>query len=527
MVERTRSDTNAPGSGTGHDEFRHVSNRECLEKLLNWFIPDDGIFAKLRIHGNTGWTARKVVYLALLWSWSAASKVTDAFADSVKWFGRLWGVCPLTSYTGFMGAMVKWHFILIDLLGPVLHARMQEVGGRFWRFRKWLPIAFDGSRTNAARTKSNEKAFCAPNYGQSRTAEYRRNKRKKPRTAKQVEAAKRKKKKAKTAAKIETARAARKKKSETVSESKTQKSVPQAPQVWITMMWHARLRLPWMWRLGPSNSNEREHVLEMLEQGQFAINTLFIGDAGFVGYPFWSAILKKKHQFLIRVGANVNLLSQSADYSVQDDGQVLCWPQKCRDKQPPLVLRLVKIVTGKTNVWILTSVVKSEDLSKSEIHQLYKMRWGIEVEFRGLKQTLDNGVLGSRAHKQALVELNWSVMAMAIIELFALKEQLKLKCPQRKRRQPAPDPSQRSLANSIRALRGCLSDLREVPEEGKDLQTLLRAALIDRYIRKSSKQARYLKANPDKKRLGDPIVRPMSLEDEAQLHSLHEKSAAS
>ena len=50
-------------------------------------------------------------------------------------------------------------------------------------------------------------------------------------------------------------------------------------------MWHMGLRLPWTWRLGPSNSSERDHVREMLKQEAFPENTLFCGDAGFIGYP--------------------------------------------------------------------------------------------------------------------------------------------------------------------------------------------------------------------------------------------------
>jgi len=45
-------------------------------------------------------------------------------------------------------------------------------------------------------------------------------------------------------------------------------------------MWHMGLRLPWTWRLGPSNSSERGHVMEMLEKEEFPENTLFCGDAG-------------------------------------------------------------------------------------------------------------------------------------------------------------------------------------------------------------------------------------------------------
>jgi hypothetical protein len=105
------------------------------------------------------------------------------------------------------------------------------------------------------------------------------------------------------------------------------KPQPQAPQVWITMMWHMGLRLPWTWRLGPSNSSERGHVIEMLEREKFPKDTLFCGDAGFVGYPLWSAILAAGSDFLVRVGGNIQLLSEQTDIKRQGDGIVLCWPK--------------------------------------------------------------------------------------------------------------------------------------------------------------------------------------------------------
>jgi transposase len=39
---------------------------------------------------------------------------------------------------------------------------------------------------------------------------------------------------------------------------------------------------------------------------------------------------------------------------------------------------------------MLTSVLSERTLSKKQIVKFYKMRWGIEIEFRGLKQTLDS-----------------------------------------------------------------------------------------------------------------------------------------
>jgi hypothetical protein len=38
---------------------------------------------------------------------------------------------------------------------------------------------------------------------------------------------------------------------------------------------------------------------------------------------------------------------------------------------------------------MLTNVLRRDQLTLQEITRFYRMRWGIEVEFRGLKQTLD------------------------------------------------------------------------------------------------------------------------------------------
>ena len=125
------------------------------------------------------------------------------------------------------------------------------------------------------------------------------------------------------------------------------------------------------------------------------------------------------------------------------------------------------------------------------------------MEFRGLKQTLNRADLRCRNDQRLLVELDWSILGMAVAELFALKEQLDRRAAKRKRR----DPSRRSLAEAMRALRWCLRNLKEPAPRAGALADRLRAAVIDDYRRRSSKRARYRPKNPDKKPLGNPKLR--------------------
>ena len=424
----------------GRKRVQQKLKKDELRSMFDWFLPDESIFSELKLHGNTKWSPKCLVCLALVWAFSESKCLTDAFLESTEFCQSIFNSFVLGTYQGFMAALSKWTKKFMEILWPVLHQRMKEIGGNYWQIDGWVPIAFDGSRSTAPRSVANEDAFCAENYGKGKTAKYRKKKTK----------------------------GMRRKKNE------KNKPQPQAPQAWITLMWHMGLRLPWMWRLGPSNSSERAHVTEMIESGKYPKNTLYCGDAGFVGFPLWSTIIQSGGHFLVRVGGNVSLLRESADYELRKKGLVLCW--------------------------------------------------GVEVEFRGLKQTLDRAKLRCRNDKRLLADLNWSIMAMAVAELFALKEQLAKR--DRKKEGTPTDPNKRSLANTMRAIRRCIRKPESVSEEGEDLATLLRQALTDDYQRKGSKKARYQPPNPDKKKLGEPEVRTMTKEEKQKLRKTEAKIAA-
>lgn len=439
---------------------RDAVNLDFLRKAMEWVV-NQSIFQDLKTHGNTKWIAKDLVMLAVLWVWSEKSQLTAAFKEASVWSKRLFGRVAVGSYQALTTALVTYGGQLVPLLWKRLQLLMEQVGEEHWRIGRWLPVAVDGSRVSTPRTKANEEAFRALKYGKGKTARYRKKKSKN----------KRKKNRAKA---------------ETVT-----------PQIWLTLLWHMGMRLPWSWKMGPSDSSERGHFQEMLLNLKFPINTLFCGDAGFTGYDLWKLIIDMGHSFLIRIGGNVQLLTKLGYYARERNGIVYVWPNSAaRKKQPPLVLRLIHLKSQRGDVYLLTNVLNPQHLSDAQASRLYKIRWGIELQFRTLKQTFGRRTLRSRTPDRAYAELEWSLLGLWMIHLFAVKEQVTIGEP----------PSQTSAAMAIQVVRSILFLWCEVPEEGEDLKTQLQNAVVDSYERHTSKRARYRPNKKDTPSAGKPKI---------------------
>ena len=221
----------------------------------------------------------------------------------------------------------------------------------------------------------------------------------------------------------------------------------------------------------------------------------------------------------------MKLLSEKADIKKCGGGVVLCWPKgRMNSGDPPLRLRLVKVKVGKTKMWMLTSVLDARKMSKKQIVRFYKMRWGIEVEFRGLKQTIDKHTLRCRNSDRLLTELDWSIRAMAVAELIALREQIR--ADEEGESVETYDPQDRSLAKKMRALRKCMRQLHKYAKRDDGLLHALSQALVQRYDNQTDKRSRYRAKNSDKKPLGNPTVRQMTTEEREKLRKHDQEIAA-
>jgi hypothetical protein len=446
-----------------------VVNHQTIKQVVDWLLAP-ALFAGMKARSSASWKPRMLATAALLWATSELTSLKDRLEQARKIVGKIfrWQPPPGVTYQGFMKMLRKRHAGLLMAVVPHVRVQMKKTLPGQWEVAGYVVFAGDGSRIELARTESLEDAFSP------KRSRKQKRKRKPSRRRRAKGPAKRRLGKKQSAA------------------SKSKKA--NSPQMWLTLLWHVGSGLPWAWRSGPSDSSERAHLLEMLEE--LPENSLITADAGFVGYDFWKAVLEAKHNFVIRVGSNVRLIKELG-YARQHDHTVYLWPNEAaKKKQPPLVLRLIVVHNGKHPVYLLTNLTKTQ-LSDAQAATIYAARWGIELFFRTFKQTFGRRKLRSRSAENAKLELDWSLLGLWCVCLLGQRELV----------ENGDDPTWSSAAATIRAFQSTLREYRVRPESGEEtLWSKLQIALLDDYQRASSKTSRNYPRKKKRERIGAPKI---------------------
>lgn len=448
---------------------RHSGERhQELHLALKWLL-QGADFAGVKWRADCRWSIRGLVMTAMLWAWSGETTLGSRFEQAWKIGRRMLGkeAVPQSSYQAWMKLLRRWTVPLLIALTGLFRARMETVCADRWRIAGFIPLGVDGSRFELPRTAANEHYFSPPRPTARCSAQQKKK-------LKQKQRKRRRRQLAQSAA-------ARAKKANN-------------PQMWVTTIWHLGIALPWGWRLGPSNSSEREHLRDML--GELPHGTLLVADAGFYGYALWSAALAAGHQLLIRVGSNVQLLKQLGYYVKERNGLVYCWPNHAAaQSQRPLVLRLVMVHNGRHPMYLVTSVIDEKRFSDKQVAQTYALRWGVEVYYRHVKQTFDRTKLRSHSPEHALLEAHWSLLGLWAMTLHA----------QQQLQSQQLDPRRLSIAGMLRTYRTAMNEYKSHAEKNETLRACLQRALKDTYHR-TSKTNRGFPRKKQEHALGPPRI---------------------
>lgn len=432
-------------------------NSVYLGRALQWILARVD-WTSVGFREDCSWTPRLLAAGALLWAWSDEGNLGERFFAARRLVEHIYPGEPekgplATSYQAFVKLLNRWTAVLVALLMVAYRKRVQESLSGSWTVAGFVVFGADGSRVELPRTKSHEAAYSP---SPERSGKKRQNRKKQPQQAAHAKKA-------------------------------------NVPQMWITTMLHIGSGLPWDWRTGPSDSSERAHTLEMM--GSLPPNSMLTADAGFIGYDFADSYLKAGHHVLLRVGANVRLL-KNLGYVEESEGLVYLWPEKAAKKsQPPLVFRLIVAQGPRHPIYLLTSVLDPQELSDAQVFEIYKKRWGIELFYRHLKQTFQRRKLRSTSAANAALELDWSLIGLWAMGLFACVEMARAKIPLRRL----------SVAGVLRTFRRFMRDYLHPADPKRPLCQQLREALVDEYVRKN-KQSRDYPRKKKHTRTGPPNI---------------------
>lgn len=407
--------------------------RPGLKDAIGKWLPGR-LFSRWAVRGGSKWSPHRIFWMAILMVWSAEQTLQARFEAVRQVLRSIFPKWSLgTSYTGWFEAQLKWLTPLRSALVKRLQEQVRLMSGRHWQREGWCALAVDGSRFECPRTAANEQGLgCA---GRTKTG----------------------------------------------------------PQLFATTLWHMGTGLPWDFRIGPGTTSERRHLEEMLPG--LPPQALVVADAGFVGYDVCRRILAAKQNVLLRVGANVHLLRKLGYVEHEGRDTVYLWPQK-NGSRPPVVLRLIEWCPGKKKMYLVTNILDKKALSASSAGLLYEMRWGVEVFYRSLKQTLQKRRMLSRTAKAARCELMWAVIGIWLLALMSVAKIIVR----------GADPLSWSAAlarNRVRqSMRSALSG-----RPDRALLHDLAHATQDNYSREGSKTARDWPHKKNDPPPGDPIIR--------------------
>jgi hypothetical protein len=385
------------------------------------------------VHGNAQWTPDKLLASCLLMSWHEGQTLTSRFEHVRELLGAIsTGWKAPASYTGYATALAGKVGLLVTRVRSVLQARVRRLAGRRWRIGGWIVFAADGSRFESPRTKANEKGLgCA---GKTRTA----------------------------------------------------------PQIFHTTLLHLGTNSIWDFRCGPGTDSERRH-LENMAAG-LPPESLVTADAGFIGYELCQKLTAQGVAFLLRVGGNITLLAEQTRSRIQQDGeQIWLWP-KGHSAAPPCVLRLLRLKRSAQEIYLVTNVLEASQLTRPQAEEIYRRRWGIEVTYRSVKQTLNRSTWLSRTPSTVLAEHQGTLLGFWILQVISLEELSHKRV----------DPRQWSPARARDACRRALRHVLSSKAEGRlGWRDQLAQSVQDRYQRSRPKRARDW---PHKKH--DPPIQP-------------------
>lgn len=151
-------------------------------------------------------------------------------------------------------------------------------------------------------------------------------------------------------------------------------------------------------------------------------NSILVLDRFFTNYELRKELIKNDMDYVIRARDKIakKYLKKKIDLEIFEK------PRRVANEYQGMKVRYVKSTIKRkgfriSTIYILTSLLQEDGYTKIDIEILYLKRWGVELDIRHLKKTLEASTLRSKAPEQAMKELWVTLIAFNLIRKLSGK----------------------------------------------------------------------------------------------------------
>ena len=181
--------------------------------------------------------------------------------------------------------------------------------------------------------------------------------------------------------------------------------------------------------INPTGTSERacaeKHLNHAVE------NDLIIYDRGYNAFWLYALHIQHNHTFCMRAKTNQNLAIKAFVESNEKETVVAFEPNKsslntCAEKgipTTPIKLRLVRVELGDEVEVLITNLMDSDQYPVGLFKSLYHLRWGIEENYKRLKQWLEIENFSGKSTLSVQQDFYAKIVAANLIALMAMAAQ--------------------------------------------------------------------------------------------------------
>jgi len=181
--------------------------------------------------------------------------------------------------------------------------------------------------------------------------------------------------------------------------------------------------------LNPNGTSERGCVMSHLVQA--GKNDLILYDRGYVAFWLYALHVQHQHHFCMRAKTNQSLVVKDFIKSKKKEAVVTFHPNKssiqtCKDKglpNSPISLRLVRVDLPNEVEVLITNLTDKSKYDVSIFKSLYHMRWGVEENYKRLKQWVDIENFSGKSALSVLQDFYAKIVSTNLTALMVMSSQ--------------------------------------------------------------------------------------------------------